>query len=1535
MNALTDWLTSNKVGAAVGDFLTQKAAPVAAKVFESPLGKVIQVADKVVEEAWRENVGTGFLTPEFGKKGDNVITAAKKAADAAERISYGEALAYSTAKNTNLPLITQKVGSALGKDLTGLYQKMPLLNPNYDLLDEEDRQKAQDSAAYQLVTGLTDIGLELFSAKGLGVLASGLRKAARMSNTLTPATATKVLTEVEEGLSQARVLRQENPDIRIEDIAPINGPMVHVLNAAKSRDPLELLANPMIATSNRPEQLARLAASTDSLEETAYLLLADKGIPGAMQRLTEVAPRFADVLEIQSRPVNLAPLTNAELDNIFTLVDADESAKLANVLNDVLEKDSNFGTSWQSWYKSAEVTTPELNWSPTKSTFLEKLRTNQYQVLTERLLGKGTGRVRETGLRADEGIQETIIGDGLFRPFRVMTLSSLRLRPRNYIELTGLRPLDSVQEISAGLLASKAMRAPELRTVREKLLRDWIETPFDETQRAVKLKTIELEAAVAMGNQLAKKFGLPVDSNISDAITDALSRVQAKRDELIIGSQKTNNGIISKDVEADEVLAINETFKSKLASSIPMLDFKILEREIASELKAASILGKFSKTIGGVKETGRKITVAFDSFERAFSAAVLIRPGYIPKNSIFEPAMRMLGLVHAISLPKIWRNTSFTEEIKSLDTGVTSVKQLDVFAPDTPGGLAAKSAIDPSITLANATQPGIFERVTRGNTATQAINPKNPLSKMYMDAYWRQYASEVQVLRNDPVARRIMEGLSDEQIINYLLRDLADRANTSDLSRLAQGRIASGQDVMANAAFAEKVVAESRNIINQLIPNAKTQKEIAAMGTVFKVKDAKKYFKQEDLPVLETQLPFYAGLANQGEKFLAGYQKTINAGFRAIAKPEMVLFRNPFGRYYGNQALELMIDTAKKNGVEITDDLYRNSMLPLAQEYALRKVEDTFYAIRRMNNVQYYSRFMLGFPNAMFNSLKFWMKTGAANPYSFALLENLRTSPWNVGMVVDEEGNPLTVEEAEDKTAYLMLSTVTNKMGELQPFVYKMNTQQLNFLINGPSPNWFFQANINTIVQNYPSLEVKMKDVLGERFYNQLIYGGIPRGVTPPAVQQEGRAGGISYGFSLAENLLRQFFIPAGLQEIVEVVANRTGKEELRFKKGPIAGTISAVHNARRLNWEFNNPDGPEPDPQESIDRALELQFWKAFRRLVSPLGITEQPTSIFFRQEWDRMEKKYLDNPDLLQPNQSVDDAVTFEFGQLYGDEGYRFLISSFKYNVPVAPYQESYNRLKTNKWLEKWVGNNPDKRRSIVGVILNPVIPGEYSPAVSAYLRTASFAGESIVGERKTFAEREAEALEEDGWREYDRIIKERDSALQNNNRRSKSLNARVNADISAEYRTKLDELKRTNQVWNEAFGDSNDRFPEVTNLIDEALKQPTFMGQVNRSQADKELWNSIRQWRNVRAELYPQWLNSRPNSRQRAAIKEQYENEVFKLTQQSTYFSDFANRYFVGDPMMDIAEITEEVAVAEAPTTGGFNIPDITISDILGVK
>jgi hypothetical protein len=492
-----------------------------------------------------------------------------------------------------------------------------------------------------------------------------------------------------------------------------------------------------------------------------------------------------------------------------------------------------------------------------------------------------------------------------------------------------------------------------------------------------------------------------------------------------------------------------------------------------------------------------------------------------------------------------------------------------------------------------------------------------------------------------------------------------------------------------------------------------------------------------------------------------------------------------------------------------------------------------------------------------------------------------------------------------------------------------MNVPQLNFLINGPSPNWLNQALLNTLIQSSPSVEVKMKEYLGEKLYNQFIYAGIPRGVIPSAQETEGTNRAIQTGLKVAG----QYFVPFALQDLIRVTVNQFGKEKLEYKRSAVASTIAAVHNARLFNWEMNNPDGPEPLVKDSIDLAMKFQWWQVVRRIASPVGTTAQPTSILFRQEWDKIEKKYTENPELLQPNQSINEAITFEFGQLYGDSGFKMLISAFEYNAQIAPEQQAVKRLKENPWINNWVGGNPKTRLSLIGIVTNPVIPGEYNNAASAFLRTEKIAGVPVVGQRKTFAERLAEAEIEDGWRAYARITQEKDLALANNNRRSKSLSSRINADINVQFKTELDELKQKNKAWAEEFGDSKNRFPEALNLIDEALKQKDFMQQINRSPEDKKLWDSIAEWKNIRSEIFPEWNVARPNSRQRRALKEQYESEVFRLIQDNTYFADFASRYFVGDPMMDIQELTEEsLQPTQTPTDTSF-FP--SISDLLGAQ
>jgi hypothetical protein len=1501
VGALTDYLTSNRVGAAIGNVLTKRVVPKVADIFNSPIGDIIKGADKAIETVVRDPVGATNLASAYAQRKE--FDKVKQAYKATDRISYGEATAYNLAQTfkgfnslTNTAIKTAGGQQALDK----AYELMPLLNPNYDVMDEKQRQEAQSSALYQFVTGLTDVGLEYATSAGTGLVFKGLRKAAGLTRApLTAETISALETDALKGADEIKA--QLDNGIDAEEIVPSNGISVHILDMFKKNDPLELLSNPVVVRSSNPRLLSQLGAATKSIEEARDVVLADLGSVAAANRLKATAPSFNDAINLSKQPVNLQKeLTPQEPLIPDTIVDAVEGDQLRSVLDDIIARNPNLTNEWQDWYSKVSIGAGNVSWAPSKFSFVEQLNKAKTTIKTERLLGKGSKQ-----------IGETIIGGGEFRPFRVLTLATTRLRPRGYVELTGLRPMDSIDEISSMLQMSPTLRQSKYADFRANAIRSWLAAPADEASRALVLKQIERDAVQTIANDIATKIGLNVD-NVK--IDDAMQNVITKRDGIREKVKNTQNGIVTKEAEGAEVTAVDENLKVKLASSIPMLDMRIIENVLESQLRSGLSFKRFKAKLGNLPITA-------DAFERAFSAAVLIRPGYIPKNSVFEPFMRILGRMHDATLPQIYGKEKFNAQVLDSDTGEYSFKQLDVMGEDVIGGGALKQEIDPALTLANVTQPGVYERTARKSFTTTPVNPNlTTVNSKYIKKYWGEYSQQIQVMKNDPVVGRIMSGISDADIVKYMVRDLQQRGSFSDFYRLAAEKAISKKvktpDVSTNAAY--QLIKESREIINDLIPDSAIQKKIIDDREIFTAKKAEEFLKGKEVPTLDISVDSLPGMDSFFSATARLYQKGVNAGFRAITKPESKFFRTPFGAYYGNQAVKLMVENAQRNGIEITSDMWQNQIRPIAQEYALKQVEDTFYAIRRMNNIQYYSRFLLGFPNAMFNSTKYWVKAGLNNPYNFALLEQVRTSPWAAGMVVDEDGNQISYQDAdkENKASYFIVPYFNKPSGTIQPFTYKMNTNQLNYMVGGASPQWLGQISLNTAVQNFPNLETKIKGFVGEKLYNQLIFSGVPRGITPAAKDVEG-ASGIQALSSFVSNVAEQVFVAGSLKSAIELIG-LTGdvwfnKDKIQFRKDAVASTLWSIHTARRMDWELNNPDSPEPDINKSIDLTYNLMLSRLVRKIFSPLGVTDQPTSIMYRDEFDRLELNYVNNPQLLadRPGIAPYQAATQDFIIMYGEEAVRNLITGTKYKTSIAPEQIAAGRLKSYDWLQKWTGENPDSRVPMVGMVLNPVVPGDYSPAASAYLKISTIGGVPIFEGTKTFAEREADAKIEDGWREYDRITKERDAYLAG--RASKSLTAGSNSDIRAWYRDQLynevDGLSVRNPQWVETFGNTSDTFTEGLNLINVALSNEQFINDISKSAPEQSLWDTIRTWRDVRDSAFDEWNLLPINSPRRKQIRMQYEAFIFDLAQSNTYFADFANRYLVGDPMADIKEILGE--------------------------
>lgn len=1503
MSAFSDWL-SKYTPDVVESVIKEKALPALGKALNTPLGIVMMKANEAFTEVIRRPVGTAMLTTKALQPGGIEPISPKEAYKATERISYGE-IGTNLAGQSPINELTVKGAGAIAK-LTGnrdkfdhVIKNVPFINPDYNLLDEAQRQEAQQNPFYQFVTGLTDIGLDyLVGTKGVG----GLTKLGLTKSGISRIPGTR---EAKIGLAkdfdEGKKAYDESVKMGTDFVAP-NGSSIHIYNALKEKDPLKLLANPFIARSTNVSFLSRAAAEADSWDEVAALFGAEMGIPSYLQKLDQIAPAKFDALMENKKPIDLTPIGPEDLKMMDELPTIEESARLKNVLNDIIQRNPLLKDEWKDWYSGVQSGVQNLSYAPSRFTFLEKVNAGLAKRNLDRLIGY------------DEGIQETIIGGGMYRPFKVLTLASTRLRPTNWIRFTEPgNPMGEINELSAYLNSFKTLRKPEYEGFRKAVLRTYITTPSDEASRAAAIASIEKAAITKVAEDMLKTYGIK-GVEAEGLVDGAVKQLQDKRQLITAQARLNPEGIVSKNPNG-EVLAVDRNIKSKLASEMPLLDAYTIESALRQEILASKPLL--------ISDIVKKATLKLDALERHFSAAVLIRPGYIPKQSIFEPLMRLVGISHLHSLPKLLSKEKIQVNYRDLDLpdGTQMVsKEIDLLSPNVPGGGAMAAQLNPALSLSRVVQPGRWET----SDSSKLVGERNivPNTPKNAKLYWPEWAKQVQALKNDPVFIAVLEGRTDQQIVQSLLRDFEIRGAQSDLNRLAVSRSmqASGPskgviDTSPEAALF--FATEGRKVAEELIPDAALRKKIIEIDEPITDKLAKELMAGKKAPTLRVKNEDPAGLLATG----------ISKGFNIIAAPERILFRTKVGRYFANEAIKTFQENAKLLGTEVTGETW-NSWRRAAQAYGVRQVNSIFYTIQKMNNLQYYSRYLLGFPTAMFNSLKYWTKAGLNNPYNFALLEQIRTSPWAVGMVVDEDGNKISVEEADkyNKVAYLVLPFF-NKTDRVTPYRYKMNTDQFNYLANGVSPNWLGQVMLNTLVASAPSVETMLKKYLGEKIYNRLIYGGVPKSYTPSARESQGGSI-LDVAAAFTTNVAEQVFVPGFILQaadlarlgIAELVKPKGGAlksflgSELQFRNDQVASTLWAIHNARLVNWDLNGAEGPQPDVKDSVKQTFIHLTARLINRLFGVAGtglsLTNEPTSNIYRSEFDRIEQNLRNNPEELAKykGMSAEDAAVQEYILQYGEESLRFLIPGTKLVTSISPEQEAVKRLKSYNWLENWVGGNAQKRISVIGIVLNPATPGEYSPAASAYLRSASVANLPLSLGTKSFAERQAEAQIEDGWREYNQIIAEQNAKLAG--RPSKSLTARVNYDIWLDSRKKLYDpetgLINRNTAWADNYGDQSTIFNESNNLIKTALSNEQFLKDVQKSPYDKQLWDTVSEWYNARQQVFNQWNNLPVNSVQRKQLTEQWENTVFNLVSKNTYFADFAARWLTGDPIIDMKEI-----------------------------
>lgn len=393
-----------------------------------------------------------------------------------------------------------------------------------------------------------------------------------------------------------------------------------------------------IATVLRPHtnnpRIPALAAESKDPAFIRDLILADKGYAPAIGRLMEA--RKADDLWYAS---NAAGEVSADFATTgkYRSYNTETKERWSQAFDDAIAKNPDSERIFNAFMRD--------EFDPVTGKFLPEPRVlgTTYTPI-EPIIGK-TAVIKARGLAQDiksatvvrdyskvGGIVTTLIGSGTRggAATALIHFTGSKL-PRGIVSHSGLRPADAVEEINAWLDDIPLFRrgnnpvtkangtTVSAREYRTQLIDDFFKLDTD-LKRAAFFKgmneDVSVDILISMG--LSKEQAVSFVKEVTESIT-------------------SYHGDIVRDSFAMDPsgvrVVVNPQTQRQLANATPLIPMGRIVKE------ASKADGSFSRTKNIFSVGGRGL---FEAGNRIFSFAQLVRPAYIPKNSIFEPFLAAL-----------------------------------------------------------------------------------------------------------------------------------------------------------------------------------------------------------------------------------------------------------------------------------------------------------------------------------------------------------------------------------------------------------------------------------------------------------------------------------------------------------------------------------------------------------------------------------------------------------------------------------------------------------------------------------------------------------------------------------------------------------------------------------------------------------------------------------------------------------------------------------------------------------------------------
>ena len=377
------------------------------------------------------------------------------------------------------------------------------------------------------------------------------------------------------------------------------------------------------------------------------------------------------------------------------------------------------------------------------------------------------------------------------------------------------------------------------------------------------------------------------------------------------------------------------------------------------------------------------------------------------------------------------------------------------------------------------------------------LDPKK-LTPEQLEQYFVEYALRINNrYRNDAVGKMILQNQPVEDIKAFLL--------SPEGSKYRKQLSISGRRLDAEDQVDEYLETVVRRLDNEMPPDTRLRE--LALDHELTPAEVSAAMGSKPLPVITGRLvdDVDRGILGSAKYKVDTFTGKIMAGLGTI--PENKLLRHPFYRTVFDAEQIRLWRLAEGQGVKIMEPAVQSQIAATAHKSALKATKETMYTIDRLSNAAQMLRFVSPFFPAWENSMRTWGRIAWNNPAVLGYGNLMWNIPNNMGLVVDEMGQPVEKSNMlKDEGQYIVWPSIIQDflkkdLGPLEfilPGEGLMTRQQgLNVIL--PGADWWFSgvgpaATIPTawFLRGKPEDAEVLRNAVGDEMFQQLVPSGNP-----------------------------------------------------------------------------------------------------------------------------------------------------------------------------------------------------------------------------------------------------------------------------------------------------------------------------------------------------------------------------------------------------------------------------------------------------------